>query len=1201
MFELIQNAEDNNYKRAATSNAEPYIQFSIYPNKIVVENNEDGFTVANVESICKVATSSKTRTDSQYYIGEKGIGFKSVFMVASKVYIHSGPFSFFFEHPSRSDASGMGMITPVYYLPDEPLNHARTRITLILRDAVDGKELEKQFFDDLADTLLLFLKKLKRISVNKYSTTTTLSRHTTYTCDCDDSNRRATLTKVTQAGGSPPETRLKRYFTTKRRVSNLPDDDDRRGYNTAEIILAFPVDGNNVPVIEQQEVYAYLPIGSFGFPVGLIFSDLRGRRKLMSQFLVQSDFITQASRQDILECPRNYAIFDGIATAFVDAILQFCKHPTLQYQWMRFSPVSFQSNSLAWDISPKIKELLGVTPVLRPYNHGDLKLISELRIVPKEFKDVLGAPLFADSPKGTYLANEYQKGNDTSTLMSLGLRALELADVIERVQQDLASPFSNLKAKTTPNDWHLRASKYLLQSFNGQCIPQLKKLKLIPLENGDFTSVLEGPVYFPQSDGMPIPTDIGLRLVKPGTFEDNKWRKGLVSAIGVTEASTEVVRKLIFEKYESKNSRRKITLSRSVAHLRYLYWTHGLTKPIQAGDNFSALATKGGFGASTASAQTASSGSLFGSGSNDRPTSTGFGSTNTTKPTSPFGSSSTGFGSPVNPFGSSNDRSTSTGFGSTNTTKSTSLFGSSSTGFGSPVNPFGAFGSSANPFGSSLCDTSSSTNPPKPASTFNDFLFNSPNSKDTPSPTIAFGGSAFGSSSSPKTLKPAFSFGTATPSSGSSTTTNFYGSSPFGTSTPTNDTKPSSLFGATSSSSPELGSISTPSFGGSLFGGSSSANTPKPSPLLGRLTSSSTPSSEFGSPPSIPNVHSSSTSRSKDKKVPFSEIKPSSDPFESTSIPEDQQLATTGQILAAPGTREASFQPFIEDEPNTRASQQNAFQSICFQKQYQMFSYEELRLADCPQGDKSGYHDLWVFDQGRLVPCTGEVYFASEGEFSVQELLKSSTDGSYPGLSVSLLNSSYFASAPKINTPWSPTWESWLQNQLGILRQPRLADSNNPAKLSNIFSYLAKYRPDNFLGALKTYWSSYKWIITPGITETISAIKVPCINGTNIQIQAAILPHLESCARKFLRGDEKLPFLSLRPQSSTEEWMFLTRFRVRADEDLEFYLALLEYIRNRNNDAENLSSPERLFQLYETIYNKYKSSENRVVDQERIW
>ena len=67
-----------------------------------------------------------------------------------------------------------------------------------------------------------------------------------------------------------------------------------------------------------------------------------------------------------------------------------------------------------------------------------------------------------------------------------------------------------------------------------------------------------------------------------------------------------------------------------------------------------------------------------------------------------------------------------------------------------------------------------------------------------------------------------------------------------------------------------------------------------------------------------------------------------------------------------------------------------------------MFSYEELRLADDLRGE---YHYLWVFDQKRLVPRTTDVYFNSKGDFGIQELLKWSPDGSYPGLSLSLLNS----------------------------------------------------------------------------------------------------------------------------------------------------------------------------------------------------
>jgi HSP90 family molecular chaperone len=103
---LIQNAEDNNYSRAEALGVEPYIKFTIRPDTISIDCNEDGFTPENVRAICRIGESTKIRANAQYYIGEKGIGFKSVFMVASKVHIQSGPFSFSFEHEPGNNGMG---------------------------------------------------------------------------------------------------------------------------------------------------------------------------------------------------------------------------------------------------------------------------------------------------------------------------------------------------------------------------------------------------------------------------------------------------------------------------------------------------------------------------------------------------------------------------------------------------------------------------------------------------------------------------------------------------------------------------------------------------------------------------------------------------------------------------------------------------------------------------------------------------------------------------------------------------------------------------------------------------------------------------------------------------------------------------------------------------------------------------------------
>lgn len=100
----------------------PLLAFHVYPRCIVVECNEDGFTHENLVVICDVGRSSKT--GAQGYIGEKGIGFKSVFMVAWKVYIQSNDFSFCFRH--KPGGLGMGMISLIWEDVEEELQRLMT-------------------------------------------------------------------------------------------------------------------------------------------------------------------------------------------------------------------------------------------------------------------------------------------------------------------------------------------------------------------------------------------------------------------------------------------------------------------------------------------------------------------------------------------------------------------------------------------------------------------------------------------------------------------------------------------------------------------------------------------------------------------------------------------------------------------------------------------------------------------------------------------------------------------------------------------------------------------------------------------------------------------------------------------------------------------------------------------------------------------
>jgi HSP90 family molecular chaperone len=270
---LIQNAEDCLYKRATRSGATPYITFAIYHDKVIVECNEDGFTFEDVESICKTGASLKA--ESPGYIGEKGIGFKSVFMVASKVYIQSRAYSFYFEYDGGSNAkrkNGMGMVIPVWQepAPDEHLQGPLTRMTLTLRNELDFSKLLQQF-EDLHDTLLLFLKKLRRISIEKYDEKDRETSITTYVSREDEARHRVTLTKSvkTKRTRIPEETETY-YYMVRKTARGLPNRGKVKN-ETSEVVLAFPITASSVPIVEHQEVYAYLPIHDFGFSVSLMF------------------------------------------------------------------------------------------------------------------------------------------------------------------------------------------------------------------------------------------------------------------------------------------------------------------------------------------------------------------------------------------------------------------------------------------------------------------------------------------------------------------------------------------------------------------------------------------------------------------------------------------------------------------------------------------------------------------------------------------------------------------------------------------------------------------------------------------------------------------------------------------------------------------------------------------------------------------
>jgi len=91
IYEIIQNADDCDYEETTIPSIE--INFS-KSNEVKIQYNELGMSYSDIISITTIGQSNKRNRKKKRIIGEKGIGFKTIFAVCESVEIHSGSYHF---------------------------------------------------------------------------------------------------------------------------------------------------------------------------------------------------------------------------------------------------------------------------------------------------------------------------------------------------------------------------------------------------------------------------------------------------------------------------------------------------------------------------------------------------------------------------------------------------------------------------------------------------------------------------------------------------------------------------------------------------------------------------------------------------------------------------------------------------------------------------------------------------------------------------------------------------------------------------------------------------------------------------------------------------------------------------------------------------------------------------------------------------
>lgn len=260
MLELLQNADDNEYDDKV--DPEVYFLLGREPSGELffqVNCNERGFTEENVKSICRVKQSTKAQKDG--YIGEKGIGFKSVFRVADVVFIASGGYSFSFDAMRV-----LGMISPMNEpYPSPHRISGWTQIYLRLKTkAGDTGNVASTIEEQLRaidGRLLVFLRKLKSISIRVDLPSSQWQRFLKCKNHTQHGGEAVQLRSVCQPKRGSNNT-IEQLLIVRHVVTGMTPTDDRANVTSSEIVLGFPLDTSSA-----SWLYAFLPVNIYGFPV----------------------------------------------------------------------------------------------------------------------------------------------------------------------------------------------------------------------------------------------------------------------------------------------------------------------------------------------------------------------------------------------------------------------------------------------------------------------------------------------------------------------------------------------------------------------------------------------------------------------------------------------------------------------------------------------------------------------------------------------------------------------------------------------------------------------------------------------------------------------------------------------------------------------------------------------------------------------
>jgi hypothetical protein len=357
LLELIQNADDATYEEK-----EAKIRFIIKEYNLELRYNESGFDTDDVIAITGAGASTKTgkRKLSHSFIGEKGIGFKSVFALASEVEIESPPWNF----TLRKEKCVVPQILTSKKLKES--HGTRIEVHFDKQDIINNIAKELFRFVDGQIESFLFLQTLSEFSVEDHREKPIKEYRVVIT----PPDRSGKFLKLQTFPGNQQRTYFYYsedvLFPAERVAERWEKIGPELGALSRKIIVAIPQSDNDSS-LKNGALFCFLPT-KITLPV---------------PFFLHVDGVTTADRER-LQIPENNRwndhLFKFLPEILLNSILEMRKYPDMIDQIQNFIPITSGTEQLQGVFEALILKLR-TTPWIRLFNNDKIEWATPAEVI----------------------------------------------------------------------------------------------------------------------------------------------------------------------------------------------------------------------------------------------------------------------------------------------------------------------------------------------------------------------------------------------------------------------------------------------------------------------------------------------------------------------------------------------------------------------------------------------------------------------------------------------------------------------------------------------------------------------------------------------------------------------------------------------------------------------------------------------------